>query len=85
MKFLIYYSGERIHIDASASQCLTLPKEWVNRASSLDINGACVLLYDLPNCVGRVERISPFIKPHAASNLLFVYMNDVVSSIKLCY
>jgi hypothetical protein len=63
--------------------CMNLPGEWNDRASSVDIHGACLKLYRDQDCTGRVLTVSPENKLWL-NNLKKMGFNDVLSSVSSC-
>ncbi|CAL8130268.1 unnamed protein product [Orchesella dallaii] len=74
--------GEFTTINLSGSECFNLPEDWYDRASSIETNDSCVILWSRSDCSGNSERIAP--ETNSNSNFEDIYFNDIIRSLKLC-
>lgn len=83
-KFLI--SGEELKLK-EISNCTTLPQEWQDRTSSLNIHkSVCVKVFEHADCKGRYVtlRASLHSDSEYLDNLRELGFNDVISSVSPC-
>ena len=54
------HGGASIDIHTSDRKCVNVPREWNDRASSVNTNGKCFLLYEHENCKGTVMKVANY-------------------------
>ncbi|CAL8135058.1 unnamed protein product [Orchesella dallaii] len=82
------HSGSSIDVypyrlDSSTPACYDLPTNWQDKASSINTNGNCVIVWSLSGCNrGKNMRIAPGTDSHY--NLAGVGMDDDIRAVQLC-
>ncbi|CAL8130266.1 unnamed protein product [Orchesella dallaii] len=76
------FEGESTTINLSGSECFNLHEDWCDRASSMDTNDSCVILWSRSDCSGYPWRIAP--ETGFQSNFKQLGFNAIVRSLKLC-
>lgn len=80
------YNGNRQEIIAINGICRKLPKDFWNKASSVNINSQCIVLFSRDNCTSSVHpiRLSNFENSIDDSNFEVVSFNDEARSYASC-
>lgn len=79
----VYFGGASDTVKLKSGRCFNLnSKFFYNSISSINTNGACVILFKDQNCSGESITVKP--GSNGDNNLDVLHFNDKTSSMKLC-
>ncbi|ODM90008.1 Golgi-associated plant pathogenesis-related protein 1 [Orchesella cincta] len=76
-----FYEGDRLFITL-AQGCYTIDDDWINRISSVDTQGACIMAYEQGDCKGPSVKLAP--GQRGLGHLGRLSFDNVLSSISIC-